>query len=65
MALASAAVPDCWALANPVHHNSTNTANADANEFLLMAFSLMGGPLPGWRFFAQRVISEFAAFVYS
>jgi hypothetical protein len=64
MDLASAAVPDCWALANPAFHNSTNVANANANKFLLMAFSLTGGPLPDRRFFVQRVISEFPAFVY-
>ena len=40
MAFASAAVPDCWAAANPVQQNSTNAASAAANKFLLMAFSL-------------------------
>jgi hypothetical protein len=40
MAFASAAVPDCWAAANPGQQNSTNAASADANKFLLMAFSL-------------------------
>jgi hypothetical protein len=41
MAFASAAVPDCWAIANPAHPNSINVANADANKLLLMAFLLI------------------------
>jgi hypothetical protein len=40
MAFASSGVPDCWAIANPEHHNITKAANIDVDKFLLMAFSL-------------------------
>jgi hypothetical protein len=38
IALASAAVPDCWALANPMLHSSAKVANINANLCLVMAF---------------------------
>src|SRR5712664_4024622 len=45
MALASAAVPNCWASANAAPHNSAAAAIAKASTVFLMAFSLSDGPL--------------------
>jgi hypothetical protein len=45
MAFASAAVPDCWALAVTTLNVSVNAAHADTNKLLFMAFSPDDGPV--------------------
>jgi hypothetical protein len=41
MALASAAVPEDWALTNPALHNSADVISAAVNILLFMTFSLV------------------------